>query len=134
VAGKDESLDYVGGSSVKYIPINEHVELDLGADREVQVRPVLMNWIKKELAFESDGRVKGWTTVETWEVEVQNCREIPVTVDVRRNQPGDWSLETQAAYQKVDANKIKFLLPMAPRSQQKFTYDVTTRHGTNATR
>jgi hypothetical protein len=134
VTGKDDSLDYVGGTSVKYIPVNEHVELDLGPDCEVQVRPVLMNWVKKDLAFDSDGRVKGWTTVETWEVEVQNCREIPVTVDVRRNQPGDWSLETQAAYQKMDANKIKFLLPLAPRSQQKFTYEVTTRHGTNVTR
>jgi hypothetical protein len=119
---------------VKYIPINEHVELDLGADREVQVRPVLMNWVKKALVFSPEGYVKGWTTVETWEVEVQNCREIPVTVDVRRNLPGDWSLETEAAYQKVDATKIKFLLPLAPRSQQKFAYEVTTRHGTNATR
>jgi hypothetical protein len=134
VTGKDDSLDYVGGTSVKYIPINEHVELDLGPDREVQVRPVLMNWVKKDLAFDPEGRVKGWTTVETWTVEVQNCREIPVTVDVRRTQPGDWSLETPAAYQRVDANKLKFLLSMAPRSQQRFSYEVTTRHGTNATR
>ena len=28
--GTDDALDYVGGTSVKYIPINENVELDLG--------------------------------------------------------------------------------------------------------
>jgi hypothetical protein len=134
LTGKDDALDYVGGASVKYIPVNEHVELDLGPDLEVRVRPVLMNWVKKDLAFDPNGRVKGWTTVETWEVEVQNCRDIPVTVDIRRNQSGDWSLETRAAYEKVDQNKLKFILPLPARSQQKFTYEVTTRHGSNATR
>jgi hypothetical protein len=53
---------------------------------------------------------------------------------VRRNFGGDWSLATEASYEKLDATKVKFLLPLKPRAKQTFTYELTTHHGTNATR
>ena len=67
-------LSFVGSTAVKYIPVNETVEMELGADREVLVKPMLMNWVKTDLAFDQNGNVKGWTTKETWEIEVQNSR------------------------------------------------------------
>ena len=108
--------------------------MELGSDREVLVKPTLMNWIKTDLAFDNVGNVKGWTTKETWEVEVQNSKDIDIMLDVRRNFPGDWSLDTTASYEKVDATKVKFVLPLKSRAQQKFTYELTVRHGTNATK
>ena len=130
----DQLLGFVGSTSVKYIPINETVEMELGNDREVLVKPRLMNWVKTEMAFDNYGNVKGWTTKETWEIEVQNSKDIDVVLDVRRNFNGDWSLTTDANYEKVDATKVKFLLPLKPRGKQTFTYEITTRYGTNATR
>ncbi len=130
----DKLLGFVGSTSVKYIPINETVEMELGNDREVLVKPKLMNWVKTEMAFDNYGNVKGWTTKETWEIEVQNSKEIDVVLDVRRNFNGDWSLTSQAGYEKVDANKVKFLLTLKPRGKETFAYEVTTRHGANATR
>jgi hypothetical protein len=130
----DQLLGFVGSTSVKYIPINETVEMELGNDREVLVKPKLMNWVKTEVAFDNYGNVKGWTTKETWEIEVQNSKDIDVVLDVRRNFSGDWSLTTEASYEKVDATKVKFLLPLKPHASQTFSYDVTTRQGTNATR
>ena len=41
-------------------------------------------------------------------------KDIDVVLDIRRNFAGDWSIATQAAYEKVDANKIKFVLPLKP--------------------
>ena len=125
---------FVGGTSVKYIPIGESVELELGNDLEVLVKPTLMDWQKTDLQFDQNGNVKGWTTKETWEFEVQNSKDIPVVLDIRRNFAGDWTLTTEAKYDKVDAQKVKFILPLAARGKQKFTYELTTRHGTNATR
>ena len=125
---------FVGRTSVKYIPINEFVELELGNDLEVSVTPTLMEWQKTDLQFNQTGNVIGWTTKETWEIEVQNSKDIPVTVDIRRNFSGDWTLTTQAKYENVDKTKVKFVLPLAPRAKQKFTYELVTRHGTNATR
>jgi hypothetical protein len=130
----DQLLGFVGSTTVKYIPINETVEMELGNDREVLVKPKLMNWVKTEVSFDNYGNIKGWTTKETWEVEVQNSKDIDIVLDVRRNFAGDWSLTTDASYEKVDANKVKFLLPLKPRAKQTISYEVTTRHGTNASR
>jgi hypothetical protein len=134
VVSDDNLYAFVGRTSVKYIPVNETVELELGSDREVLVKPTLMNWVRTDIAFDGNGNVKGWTTRETWEIEVQNSKDIDVVLDIRRNFTGDWSMTTDARYEKVDANKVKFLVPLKSREKQRFTYEVTTRLGTNATR
>jgi hypothetical protein len=108
------------------------VELELGHDQEILVKPVLMNWVKTDLQFDNNGNVKGWATKETWEIEIQNSKEIDVLLDIRRNFSGDWSLVTDAKYEKVDATKVKFLLPLKSREKLKLTYELTTRHGSNA--
>ena len=128
---EDKLYAFVGRTSVKYIPINEAVELELGHDQEILVKPVLMNWVKTDLQFDNNGNVKGWATKETWEIEVQNSKEIDVMLDIRRNFPGDWSLVTDAKYEKVDATKVKFLFPLKSREKLKLTYELTTRHGSN---
>ena len=134
VAGEDRSYAYVGRAAVKYIPIGEQVDLELGADLEVQVKPSLMNWEKLDLRFDNEGNVSGWTTRETWQFEVRNSKDIDVVVDIRRDFPGDWSISTTTAYEKIDATKVKFVLPLKPREARVFTYELTTRHGTAATR
>ena len=130
----DDLYAYVGRTSVKYIPIGEQVELNLGNDLEVRVAPKLMHYEKTDLRFNKDGQVAGWTTKETWQFEVQNSKEIPVVLDIRRNLGGDWEIESTVAYEPVDANKIKIVRPLKPREQQTFTYVLTTRHGINVTR
>ena len=130
----DQLYAFVGRTSVKYIPINEQVDMELGSDLEVMVKPTELNWEKFDIAFDNDGNVKGWTERHTWQIEVQNSKDIPVVVDVRRNFTGDWSLDTAATYEKVDANKVKFVLPLKPHEKTSFTYKVTLKLGTNATR
>ena len=130
----DNLFAFVGRTNVKYIPIGEKVELALGDDREVMVKPTLLNWAKVDLRFDKDGNVDGWTIKESWQIEVQNSKEIPVVLDIRRNFGGDWALQTDVAHENVDAQKVKFVRPLKPREKQKFTYELTTRYGTNATR
>jgi hypothetical protein len=134
LATDDRLYAFVGRTSVKYIPIKETVELELGKDLEVMVKPTLINWEKSDLRFDQQGNVKGWTVKETWDFEVQNSKDIEVVLDIRRNFGGDWSMVTAASYEKVDANKVKFVLPLKPREKQKFSYELTTRYGINATR
>ena len=130
----DHLLNYVGATSVKYIPINERVEMGLGPDSEILVKPTLMNWEKTNLAFDANGNVKGWNLKETWKLELQNSRDIDVTLDLRRNFRGDWTLTTATPFEKVDANKVKFLLPLKPREKRELTYELVIRLGTNAIR
>jgi hypothetical protein len=133
-APKDDLYSFVGKSSVKYIPVNEAVELDLGRDQEVTVKPKLLNWEKKDLSFDGDGNVKGWSITESWQVEVQNSKDIEALVDIRRSFSGDWTIETSSKYERVDANKVKFLLPLKAHEKETFTYQTTTRFGSNVTR
>jgi hypothetical protein len=131
---EDKLYALVGRTAVKYIPIGEEVEMELGNDREVLVKPKLMNWEKDSIAFDQNGNVKGYTVKETWEIEVQNSKEIDITLDIRRNFTGDWDLATQAKYENVDASKFKFVLPLKPGEKQKISYVLTHRHGTNKTK
>jgi len=130
----DRLYAFVGRTAVKYIPINEFVEMELGHDLEVSVKPTLMNWQKTDIRFDNRRNVTGWTIRETWEIEVQNSKDIPVVLDIRRNFSGDWTLTTPQKYENVDRTKVKFLIPLAARAQQKFTYELVTRHGASATR
>lgn len=57
-----------------------------------------------------------------------------MVLDIRRTFEGDWTLETVSSYEKVDANKIKFLVPLPPHAQRKLSYTVTTRYGTSVRR
>ena len=93
-----------------------------------------MDWQKLDIKFDQNGNVSGWTTKETWEFEVQNSKDIDVVLDIRRNFAGDWDIKTDVKNEKVDASKVKFVLPLKPREKQKFTYELTTRYGTNVTR
>ncbi len=130
----DKLYSFVGRTAVKYIPIGEQVEMKLGNDQEVLCKPTLMNWEKTDIHFDANGAVTGWTIKESWQVEAQNSKDIDITLDVRRNFTGDWSLATDTKYEKVDASKVKFIIPLKSREQQKLAYEVTTRFGTNATR
>jgi hypothetical protein len=131
---EDQLYSFVGRTRTKYIPINEEVDLELGRDQEVLIKPKLMNWEKTDIRFDKDGNVAGWTIKETWEVEVQNSREINVVLDIRRNFAGDWTIASEAPHERVDANKVKFVVPLEPREKKSFRYEVTTRHGLNVSR
>ena len=108
--------------------------MELGNDREVMVKPTLMNWHKEDIRFDQNGNIAGWTIKETWQIEVQNSKDIDVMLDIRRNFQGDWELKADAPHENVDAHKVKFILPLKPREKQRFTYELTTRLGTNATK
>ena len=55
-------------------------------------------------------------------------------LDMRRNFSGDWSVKTETGYEKIDAHKVKFVLALKPHEKQEFSYQVTTKFGTNAGR
>ena len=131
---EDGSWQFIGTSGLKYVPVAEQIDLELGKDREVRVDPKLINWEKFDLSFDRRGNVNGWTTRESWQVELQNSKSIEAVIDFRKSFAGDWSIESEHPYEQVDATKVKFLETLQPGQQKTFAYTVTIRHGTNATR
>lgn len=129
-------LSYEGQSEFKYIPINEDVELNIGAVENVVVEPKLMDTRTDNYLFDAKGNISGWDEIETWQIEVKNTRPIPVKVEVHRNfampigdlaKQGDFD-----GYEKVDLDTIKFTLTLKPQTRRIFSYVLTLHHGQRA--
>jgi len=126
-------LSYVGGTSVKYIPVNEEVELDLGPARLVKVEPILMSFKTDNYMFDTKKEIAGWDEIRSWDMKLTNTRELPVEIEITRGfGTAYWTLKTDARdvnYKKHDATHARFELKLGPRTKRTFGYTVTTYHG-----
>jgi len=132
-----QHLSYAGQSDFKYIPVNEDVELNLGAVSDVVVEPVLMNMQTKNYEYNRRNNrytITGWDEVNTYKITVKNTRALPIKVEIKRDfgmpywtliQTGDYG-----EFEKVDQSSVKFTLELEPRSTKEFEYTVTKYQGT----
>ena len=127
-------LSYTGQSEFKYIPVDEDVELNLGAVADIVVEPKVMDYKTENYRFDSQGHVAGWDEIRTFKVEARNTRDIDVKVEIKRNFPTQyWDIRNSGdfgAFENVDLSTVKFTLDLAPRSARTFEYTLRTYHGT----
>jgi len=132
--GDEGHLSYTGQSSFKYIPVDEDVELNLGAVANVVVEPKLMDFKTENYEFDRRGNISGWDEIRTFKIEVKNTRDIGVKVEIKRNfNRSYWDLTKSGDFDKfenVDKDTVKFTLTLKPRSARKFEYVLRTYHGT----
>ena len=129
----DGYLSYVGQSAFKYIPVDEEVELNLGAARTVTVEPTVMDFKTENYVFDDGKDIVGWDEIRTFKVEVTNTRDLGVKVEIKRNLPTEyWDIERSGEfgeYERFDLDTVKFTLLLERRSKKKFEYTVRTYHG-----
>ena len=132
-AGDAGHLSYTGQYSFKYIPVDEDVELNLGAVANVVVEPKLMNFESENYTFDRRGNVSGWDEIRTFGIEVRNTRDIAVKVEIKRNFDTQyWDLTKSGdsgQFDKEDLDTVKFTLVLEPRSARQFQYVVRTYQG-----
>ena len=63
-ADEKGQLSYVGQSEFKYIPVNEDVELNLGAVADVVVEPKLMDFKTDNYRFDRKRNISGWDEIQ----------------------------------------------------------------------
>lgn len=130
-----QHVSYEGQSSFKYIPVDEDVELNLGAVSNVIVEPKLMRTATDAFAFDQWGDIAGWDVIQEWQVEARNTRDVPVTVQVSRQANHSYWDQVHAGdagnYEKIDIGSFRFTLDLPPRSAKTFTYTITHHEGTN---
>ncbi|MBC8470939.1 MAG: DUF4139 domain-containing protein [Planctomycetes bacterium] len=133
-AGDEGHLSYTGQSSFKYIPVDEDVELNLGAVADIVVKPKLMDFETDNYEFDRRGDVSGWDEIHTFNIEVKNTRDIGVKVEIKRNfNTSYWKLTRSGdfgEFEQVDMDTVKFTLELKPRTAKKFEYVLRTYHGT----
>ncbi|UCF16373.1 MAG: DUF4139 domain-containing protein, partial [Phycisphaerales bacterium] len=131
--GDTGHLSYTGQSSFKYIPVDEDVELNLGAVANVVVEPKLVDFKTENYRFDRRGNVSGWDEIHTFATEVRNSRQIPVKVEIRRNLSTQYWDITRSGdfdnFEKVDLDTVKLTLTLEPGSIRKFGYTLRTYQG-----
>jgi len=131
-------LSYTGQAGFKYIPVDEDVELNLGAAPDVRVKPKLMKYATANYAFGRKGNIDGFDEIKTFKVEVENFRDIPVRVEVTRNFPNQYFALKKSGdtgkFEKVDMDTVKFTLDLKSHSKREFQYTHTQYQGTRQDR
>ncbi|HUT31647.1 MAG TPA: DUF4139 domain-containing protein [Sedimentisphaerales bacterium] len=128
--GGEQHLGYVGQSAFKYIPVDEDVELNLGAVADMVVEPKLMDFKTENYRFDRGRNIAGWDEVRNFRIEVRNTRDLAVKVEIQRNFPTTyWDIDTSRKYEEVDKDTVKFTLDLQPRSKAQFEYMLRTYHG-----
>jgi len=123
-------LSYVGGTNIKYIPVNEEIELELGPARLVSVEPILMDFKTDNYVFDRRNNIAGWDEIRTWKIEITNTRTLPIEIEITRGFGTTyWTLQAEIPYEKHDVTHARFKIKLEPRSKYAFEYTVTTYHG-----
>ena len=127
-------LSYVGGTDIKYIPVDEEIELNLGPARLVSVEPTLMDFKTDNYMFDPNGNITGWDEIRTWKMELTNARQLQVEIEITRGFGTPyWKLQhddEEVSYEQHDVEHARFKAEIQPRTKRKFNYTVTTYHGT----
>ena len=131
LADEDGYLSYVGGTSIKYIPVNEEVEMNLDTARLLEVKPAMIDFKTENYKFDPNNIIIGWDEVRTWKIEITNTKQIPAAIEITRDFGTNfWTLESEISYEKYDATRIRYNLTIEPRAKREIEYTVTTYHGT----
>ncbi|MCX5644048.1 MAG: DUF4139 domain-containing protein [Phycisphaerae bacterium] len=135
-ADEQKHLSYEGRSSFKHIPVNEEVELDLGAVADVVVEPNLIETKTDNYRFDNKGDISGWDEIQAFNVQVRNTRDVAVKVEITRNFDNPaWDLKRGGevgSFEKVDLDTVKFTIELPPHAKQAFEYTLTTYNGVRA--
>lgn len=135
---KEKNLSYEGQSSFKYIPVEEDVELNLGAVQDVIVKPTLMKYKTEKYSFNRHKDIDGWDEIREFKIEVKNTRDVPVKVEIQRHVGStNWKIKNSGdhgKYEKVDADTVKYTLVLKARENKEFRNEIRTFQGRNADR
>lgn len=125
-------LRFEAATTVKYIPVGEDIELNLGSDGRLIIEPRTQSIERGAFEFDTDGRVKGHDVTEKREIELRNsnAREVPVKLTIPMGAE-DWEVTTTSdAFKKVDRYTIEWEEIRVPANgKTTISYTVTTRMG-----
>lgn len=128
--GRD-GLSFLGQQHVKYVPIKEDIELNLGTDDEV-VEELIARAVKRSrFTFDRHNRVHGWDEARDYRDEVRNYHDKPIRMEVRRVIHGDVEFTSELA-NLHDFHTVAFTVDVKPRETFAWEYRYVQRLGKNA--
>lgn len=127
-------LGFVGMVATDYIPKNDEVKVNAGADPEVQLKSKRNSYKKENLTFQWSGNrqyIAGWDTLEEFELDIKNFRNRDVDFEINVRLSGDFDFDSKTESTKIDFQTQRFALNMKAGESRQISYTVRTRFGTN---
>jgi hypothetical protein len=143
-------LSYLTQQAIKYVPIGDKLELNLGVDPEVIFELVKLRAFRDELWLQIHGtsdyrkvgsdevmRVEnaslvGWDDHEIFAQRIRNYTSKPIEVEVRRTIPGHVIFKSRLEPKLHDYQTVEFLTRVAPAQRVDLLYEVVRKQGISA--
>jgi hypothetical protein len=147
--GRD-GLSYLTQQAIKYIPVGDKIELNLGADPEVVFelkklrasRDDIWMQINGKSEFQSVGHdatelevnstVVGWNERSTFGQQIRNYTVKPINVEIRRSFDGHIDFRSLLEPKLHDFQTVEFTTKVGPGAKKDLRYEVVLHQGRNA--
>jgi len=147
--GRD-GLSYLAAQTIKYVPIGERIELNLGADPQVVFELIPRRTWRDEIWMhvvgtetfrriedgqtEVDDRaqVAGWDDHVRFDQRIRNYSKKPIDVEVRRQLPGHVRFRSALAAKLHDFQTVEYAARIPAGQTAHLEYEVVTSSGRNA--
>ena len=147
--GRD-GLSYLTQQSVKYVPIGDKIELNLGPDPEVIFEWLKLKTHRSDIWFQVNGvnvfhkldeqgfrvepnmSVVGWDDHETYSQRVRNYTAKPIELEIRRPLPGHVVFRSRLEPRLFDYQTVEYKTTVPAGKRVDLMQEIIRRQGRNA--
>ena len=147
--GKD-GLKYLTQQSLKYVPIGDKIELNLGADPEVISELIKLRSFRTGLVLQIHGtkefrelggdgvkkvenaNLVGWEDHEVFTQRIRNYTAQPISVEIRRDFPGHVTFRSQLEPKLHDYQTVELKATVAPAQKADLKFEIQRQQGTRS--
>ena len=145
-----DGLSFLSAIPIKYVPIGDKIELNLGVDPEVVFDLVRLRTVRDNLWNQIGGTntlrrvdrpgvqinessvVVGWDDRSLFSQRIRNYSAKPIDLEIRRSFAGHAIVKGRLGAKNHDYRTIQFSATVAPRAKVDLRYELTVHQGTNA--
>ena len=147
--GRD-GLSFLASQAIKYVPIGDKIELNLGPDPEVIFDLVKLRTWRDDLEMQVNGAnifrrvdqpgvqieinssVAGWDDHTSFAQRVRNYTQKPIDLEIRRTFPGDVVFRSGLPAKNHDYQTVEYTAAVEAGAKAELQYEVLTHQGHNA--
>ncbi len=142
------ALSYLTQQPIKYIPVGDKIELNLGHDPNVVFELVDLRVFRDNIwgsinaklrrrfdepgvRIEDRGRVQGWDQHTVFAQRIRNYTAKPIDLEIRRSFGGDATYISQTPATRHDYQTVQYIARVEPGQTRDVTYELILRQGSN---
>jgi hypothetical protein len=143
-----EGLSFLLQQTIKYVPVGQEIELNLGVDPEVIHERILQRGWRDNFWYQRSGanvyyspaqghRIKindavtGWDDHQRWMERIRNYRAKPIEVEIRRSFDGHVVFRSDLAPTLYDYRSPQFSARIDPGQKKELPYELIIHQGYN---